>query len=59
MNLVDVTLRESVYTDLILSYQEALFFLKEIVRNIDSKHCQYIEIGYIDQEGKGKPLFRV
>ena len=43
--IIDVTLRESVYTNKIIEYKEAL----EIIKELDKiSFCDYIEIGYIN-----------
>ena len=43
--IIDVTLRESIYTDKIISYYEALDIIKLLNR---LSFCDYIEIGYIN-----------
>lgn len=43
--IIDVTLRESIYTDKIISYDEALNIIKLLNR---LSFCDYIEIGYIN-----------
>lgn len=43
--VIDVTLRESVYTDRLISYETALNIIKKINK---LSFCNYIEIGYIN-----------
>ena len=43
--IIDVTLRESVYTNRIINYEEAIEIIKELDR---ISFCNYIEIGYIN-----------
>ena len=50
MNLIDVTLRESVYYGKGLSNEEGLRYLSEMKKNISNKYVQYVEIGYINND---------
>lgn len=53
MKIIDVTLRESLYTNCIISYEQAIEYLRQI--NIVDE-IEYIEIGYIDVNYNIKPL---
>lgn len=50
MNIMDVTLRESVYYGKGLSNEDALNYLKMLKQNISNKWIQYVEIGYINTD---------
>lgn len=55
MNIMDVTLRESVYYGKGLSNEDALEYLQKLKENISSKWIQFVEIGYINND-KQAPL---
>ena len=50
MNIMDVTLRESVYYGKGLSNADALEYLKMLKQNIPSRWVQFVEIGYINND---------
>lgn len=52
MNIMDVTLRESVYYGKGLSNADALEYLKMLKENISNKWIQFVEIGYINNDKK-------
>ena len=51
--IIDVTLRESIYTDKLISYDVALDIIKKINR---LSFCDYIEIGYINTKESNADL---
>lgn len=55
MNIMDVTLRESVYYGKGLSNDNALEYLKKLKENISSEWIQFVEIGYVNND-KQTPL---
>lgn len=50
MNIMDVTLRESVYYGKGLSNEDALNYLHMLKKNISNKWIQFVEIGYINTD---------
>lgn len=50
MNIMDVTLRESVYYGKGLSNSDALEYLEMLKKNIPNKWIQFVEIGYINND---------
>lgn len=50
MNIMDVTLRESVYYGKGLSNDDALEYLQKLKENIPNKWIQFVEIGYINND---------
>lgn len=50
MNIIDVTLRESVYYGNGLSNEDAIEYLQKLKENISNQWIQYIEIGYINND---------
>ena len=54
MEIIDVTLRESVHTQENISYEKSLEYISKI-SNI-CKEVTYIEIGYLDRDVNGKDL---
>lgn len=50
MEIMDVTLRESVYYGKGLSNEDALEYLKMLKKNISNRWIQYVEIGYINND---------
>ncbi|MGN0358896.1 MAG: hypothetical protein ACI4E0_13990 [Blautia sp.] len=50
MNIMDVTLRESVYYGKGLRNQDALEYLRMLKKNIPNKWVQFVEIGYINND---------
>ena len=55
MNIMDVTLRESVYYGRGLTNEDALEYLYMLKQNIPNKWIQFVEIGYINTD-KNAPL---
>lgn len=53
MDLIDVTLRESVYYESGIDYSNALGFLRKETELISNNDIQYTEIGYINNLEKG------
>ena len=53
LQIIDVTLRESIYTHLNISYKDAIKYIKLLN---EVSYCKYIEIGYIDVYGVDKNL---
>lgn len=50
MNIMDVTLRESVYYGKGLSNSDALEYLRMLKQNIPNNYIQFVEIGYINND---------
>ena len=50
MNIMDVTLRESVYYGKGLSNEDALEYLEMLKKNIPNRFIQFVEIGYINND---------
>lgn len=50
MNIMDVTLRESVYYGKGLSNEDALEYLKMLKKNISNKWVQFVEVGYVNND---------
>lgn len=55
MEIMDVTLRESVYYGKGLSNEDALVYLQMLKKNVSNKWIQFVEIGYINND-KNAPL---
>lgn len=55
MQIMDVTLRESVYYGKGLTNDDALEYLSVLKSNISNKYVQYVEIGYLNND-KDSPL---
>lgn len=59
MEIIDVSFRESVYTDTIFQYDDAEKIIKDMVdRQFDKNGINYIELGYIDIVDSQIPLFK-
>lgn len=54
MEIVDVTLRESVHTEKNITYEDALEYVSVVANNIEE--LSYIEIGYLDTTKNNKNL---
>lgn len=50
MEIMDVTLRESVYYGNGLCNEDALDYLTRLKTNVSSKYLQYVEIGYLNND---------
>ena len=54
MEIIDVTLRESIHTQENINYKNALRYISEICNN--SNQVSFVEIGYLDRDVNGKDL---
>lgn len=54
MDIIDVTLRESIYYKNGMTYAKRLSYLKHLVKCVIADFLRYIEIGYIDTLGGGE-----
>lgn len=52
MEIMDVTLRESVYYGKGLSNEDALEYLRMLKKNVSNQWIQFVEIGYINNDKK-------
>ena len=53
MDVIDVTLRESIYYENGITYAERLSYLENLVKCVSADFLRYVEIGYIDTRGDG------
>lgn len=53
MDVIDVTLRESIYYENGITYAERLAYLKNLAKCVTAEFLRYVEIGYIDTLGDG------
>lgn len=54
MEIIDVTLRESIHTNKYITYNKSLKYISKISKNL--KDISYVEIGYLDKDVNGKDL---
>lgn len=54
MEIIDVTLRESIYYESGLTHEDRLEYLRSICENVSNEHVQIVEIGYIDNMTEGE-----
>lgn len=53
MDVIDVTLRESIYYENGITYEKRLAYLENLVKCVAVDFLRYVEIGYIDTLGDG------
>ena len=53
MELMDVTLRESIYFGSGIGYEEGIHYLEHLVRYMSEEDIQYVEVGYLNTDVPG------
>lgn len=53
MELMDVTLRESIYFGSGIGYKEAIHYLEHLVSYLTAEDLQYVEVGYLNTDVPG------
>lgn len=51
MDVIDVTLRESIYYQNSITYAKRLAYLENLIKCVSADYLRYVEIGYIDTLG--------